>query len=321
MIPRLSLVVAMWLAATGLAVADTILRIGVRDDAAPMAYRLSQGETAATNGPLGVGGYGGYVVHICDAAAVDLQRHYGRGMRFELVPLEAAAIYDALDDGRVDVFCGPTTATRARLDGRIASPPVFISGITFATRGGTAPQGPCLPVAGYVQGATARDDGIARIVDAGEWHTSSDRVRRALESPGTVDPAACAAGGTAGSALIAFPTHAALAEAFCAGEVRHYVGDYEIVAASLAARQLREPGCEYVISDKTFTEERYVILGNLRIGDTDVNATVALYFEALSRRILFEPSILDEAFAATFDNARPSRKLELLFWAMRGNVD
>ncbi len=322
---------AMLLAAlAGGAAAETVLRLGVRADAEPMAYRAGQGVSAATGGPLGAAGYAGFVVHVCDAAAIELQRRYGRDLRFEVTALEAAEIYDALSDGRVDVFCGPTTATRARLEGRIASPPIFISGITFATRAGDAPRGPCRSVAGSVRGATARTTGIERILEAGAWHASADRVREALSSiagatdggdAGAGGVGACADGSPVAPALVDYPTHRALAEAFCAGEVRHYVGDHELVVASLAAQRLRTPGCEATMSDRTFTEERYVILGDIGSGGAGVKEAVAFYFEALSRRILFAPSVLDEAFDATFESSRPSRKLELLFWAMRGNAD
>ncbi|MER8394944.1 hypothetical protein NKH10_24000 [Mesorhizobium sp. M1340] len=52
--------------------------------------------------------------------------------------------------------------------------------------------------------------------------------------------------------------------------------------------------------------------------DPDRKLLVARFFEILSQKTVFNPSILDKAFSDTFQGVSPSRKLEIFYWSVRG---
>jgi ABC-type amino acid transport substrate-binding protein len=293
--------------------AQVEITIGVRADARPMAY-ARPGPAGLRDGPLGRAGYDGYMVRICDAALAALERSYAGGLDVGVRRYEAAEILDALDTGEVQIVCGPTTATESRLRGRMSSPPVFVAGIGFATRDGTRGLIDCGAIVGYLQGTTSRLTGVQRILSEDLWPAETERLRNYMAGSPT-QGSAC--GTESQPAMVGFATHDALAEAFCAGNVRYYVGDYDIVATTLRGRA----NCPHALSNRTFTQERYVILGTMQGPNRATNDAVARFFEALSARIYFRPSVLDSAFADTFANARPSPLLEMLFWALRGELD
>ena len=317
---RLLLAICAALAGAPALCAEERLVVGVRSDATSMAFQVRSGQISgggAVAGPLANDGFSGYVAFICDRALIEMKLHYGRSLQVEVVPVKAFEIWDKLANSEVDIVCGPTTATRDRLDGHISSPPVFISGVTYATNG-TVERQKCKPIVGLLKSSTAGSGVVSKILETGAWPKERDMLAGYISNsswsdgdqncPETSPP------------IAEFETHRELAAALCKGDIKHYLGDYEIVAQTLSAQKDGDPNCAYSLSPDTFSEERYVILGRARSDKAGQNPLVAHYFEILSRQIFFQPSVLDEAFEATFPLAEPSRKLNLLYWGLRGNT-
>ena len=322
--------------------ADILLRIGVRSDARPFSYR-SQGNfdvlTAATPGPLANGKYTGFIVKICDAVLTDLlanPRDPGSEVAEngtegdETVRLERENIkivdVDRLiardkDKSRFDYFgtefdilCDPSTITNERRSGLILSPPLFLSGISFIDLHSLPkprPEGcPKRPLIGLVGNTTAANSGIRAILEANEL----PRYRKLLIDWLDDGENQCAQGQEGYKAVRILTSHTAAAKAFCNREFHYYLGDQEIIIHS--ARQI--PGCEFDQAARTFTTDRYAIFGKIDYSDADRALWVTRFFEVLSQKVPFSPSILDTAFADTFVGTKKSRALELFFWSVRG---
>ncbi|WP_170317844.1 transporter substrate-binding domain-containing protein [Paroceanicella profunda] len=285
-----------------------VLRVGVREDAKPFSYRLPSGPASDWDGPLHRQGYSGYVVRLCDGTLVDVQRRH----RFtvEAVPITARTRFDALKAGGIDILCDPATITRTRLTDHLASPPVYLSGVTYARRVGEGGTG--LKV-GVVGNTTSQYDGIEAILRAGEWPQYREDLKKQLYDLQHRSTAPCGSGDGCGDTggIVLFDTHRDLAQAFCRGELSYYVGDFEIVKAMLDDIG----GCTWEDARETYTDERYAIF----VSDAPERGALKLDFlQALSSKILLSPSLLDEAFEATFPGAKASRKLRIFFWTMRG---
>jgi hypothetical protein len=301
---------------------EVALKIGVRGDAYAMAYKMDDDvklNSADQSGPLRDQGYVGYIAYICDRALIEMERYYGaQQLKIEIVELKAVNIWDALKEGKVNIMCGPTTATRDRLQDKIASPPLFISGVTFASRPPSS-RTKCQAAAGYLKSSTAGGGNLIRILERGELPKDNQLLRDYLaqisnwkeqyvDCPDDAKP------------IVELETHTELAAAFCNDEFRNYIGDQEIIIGAINAYLAKsDVECSYTLSDVNFSEERYVILGAARSETVNNDPRISHFFEILSRLVLFEPSVLDLSFKSSFPGAAPSRKLELLFWAMRGN--
>jgi polar amino acid transport system substrate-binding protein/glutamate/aspartate transport system substrate-binding protein len=94
-----------------------VLKIGYREDAAPYSYKNAIGQPA------------GYTIALCQAVATDIADQVGRAeLAVEYVPVGTSDRFSALEQGKIDLLCGATTATlerRALID---FSVPTFIDG-------------------------------------------------------------------------------------------------------------------------------------------------------------------------------------------------
>jgi ABC-type amino acid transport substrate-binding protein len=94
-----------------------MLKIGYREDAAPYSYKNAIGQPA------------GYTIALCQAVATDIADAVGLAeLAIEYVPVGTEERFNALQEGRIDLLCGATTATlerRALIDFSI---PTFIDG-------------------------------------------------------------------------------------------------------------------------------------------------------------------------------------------------
>ena len=80
-----------------------VFKIGYRTDAAPYAYKTTLGEAA------------GYSVDLCRAVAVTVKQSLGlNDISIKYVPVTAENRFKAVQDGRIDILCGATTATLSR---------------------------------------------------------------------------------------------------------------------------------------------------------------------------------------------------------------
>lgn len=80
-----------------------VFTIGYRTDAAPYSYKNTLGEPS------------GYSVDLCRSVAVAVKQSLGlKEISIKYVPVTAENRFKAVQDGRIDILCGATTATLAR---------------------------------------------------------------------------------------------------------------------------------------------------------------------------------------------------------------
>ncbi|WP_254446556.1 hypothetical protein [Ruegeria sp. HKCCD8929] len=309
---------------------DSVLRIGVRSDARPFSYRSERNFdvlTAATPGPLANRKYTGFMIKICDAVLTDmLVNPAGEGGRFTNRDLRIVDVDELVMKNpeksrfeyfgeEFDILCDPATITNDRRSGLILSPPLFLSGISFIDlpelpkprQDGC----PSLPLVGLVGNTTAAQTGIRAVLEADELPRYNALLVDYLNDGKTN----CAKEEIEYEAVRIFASHSEAAEAFCDREYYYYLGDHEIITAN--ARLI--PGCDFEHSGRTFTTDRYAIFGQIDYQNTERALHVARFFEILSQKVPFSPSILDTAFSDTFIGTEKSRALELFFWSVRGS--
>ncbi len=217
-----------------------------------------------------------------------------------------------------DILCDPATITNERRDEFAVSPPLFLTGGSYITRKGeTPPDKACSvsdkPLIGLVGGTTAPKEGIRALLRAHELPRYETELINYLKGE---EKSQCKEGSV--SRIRHYDTHSEAAKAFCDGDFYYYVGDLEIITENVKMI----PGCNYDNGTKTYTNDRYAVFGRARQnGDTPDTARqllVARFFEILSQKVVFNPSVLDKAFSDTFEGVSPSRKLELFYWSVRG---
>jgi len=94
-----------------------VLKIGYREDAAPYSYENAIGQPA------------GYTIALCQSVATDIADEVGLAeLAVEYVPVGTGDRFSALQEGRIDLLCGATTATLARRALIDFSVPTFIDG-------------------------------------------------------------------------------------------------------------------------------------------------------------------------------------------------
>lgn len=94
-----------------------VLKIGYREDAAPYSYKNAIGQPA------------GYTIALCQAVATDIAAEVGRAeLAIDYVPVDTDDRFGALQEGRIDLLCGATTATLSRRALVDFSVPTFIDG-------------------------------------------------------------------------------------------------------------------------------------------------------------------------------------------------
>lgn len=319
-----------------------LLRIGVRKHARPFAYQSTRNSdvlTAATPGPLAASKYTGFIVKICDAVLTDL---LANPIRQEVPAIENRSAYTKTfrllrDNIKIvevdelvsrdkeksrfeyfgsdfDILCDPSTITNERRNGLILSAPLFLSGVSFINlRSLPSPKRegcPRVPLIGLVGNTTAANGGIRAILEADEL----PRYRGLLIDWLDDGSNQCPKGKADYEAVEIYATHADASKAFCNKEFHYYLGDQEIIINS--ARQI--PGCEFDQAARTFTTDRYAIFGKIDYIDAERARWVTRFFEVLSQKVPFSPSILDTAFADTFIGTEKSRALTLFFWSVRG---
>lgn len=101
---------------------EGVIRLGVRDNAAPFAYVDAKGKP------------GGFTWEVCRALVKNLEAELGRPIEIKVVPNAFAAPFDLLKDGRIDMQCGATTYSAERAKQADFSNTFFVSGIAVAYR-------------------------------------------------------------------------------------------------------------------------------------------------------------------------------------------
>ena len=127
-------------------------KIGYRTDAAPYSYKSQLGEAA------------GYSVDLCRAVAVDLKKTLNLAeIHIEYVPVTAEDRFKAVQDGRIDILCGATTATLSRRKLVDFSLATFVDGASvMLTADGPGGFGDLSGKSVGVRGGTTTEEGLRK---------------------------------------------------------------------------------------------------------------------------------------------------------------
>ena len=100
------------------------IRLAVRDDAPPFSYKDKTGQPA------------GFMVDLCRAVVKHLAGDLSLGeIRIAYVPVTAADRFDAIEGGKADLLCEPTSETLSRRGQVDFSIPTFVDGASIMVKG------------------------------------------------------------------------------------------------------------------------------------------------------------------------------------------
>ncbi len=103
---------------------DKTVRLAVRADAPPFSYKDASGEPA------------GFMVDLCRVVATGLAAQLNLNeLKVDFVPVTAENRFDAIETGKADLLCEPTTATLARREKVDFSVPTFVDGASLLVKG------------------------------------------------------------------------------------------------------------------------------------------------------------------------------------------
>lgn len=169
--------------------------IGYRTDAPPFSYQASDGRPK------------GLAVSLCQDVSEELKREMALDeLKIAYVPVTARTRFKKLEDGVIDILCGPTTQTISRRKALDFSIPYFIDGSSVVFRAGEGEM---------ITDLKGRSVGLL----AGT--TTANIVRKLLQDRG-VD-----------AEIIAYDTHIKGLMALSDGDIAAYFGDQAILRYQL----------------------------------------------------------------------------------------
>lgn len=308
------------------------ITVGVRKDAAPFSYELK--DINLTRGSFK--SYGGYLVDIC-MGVLDhllLEKRY-EGLKIEVVEVSAENRFDLLDDRTIDVLCSPDSITHERTKKYLVSHPVFLTGVSYVYNIEYFPVGddiPCkntLAIVGVLKNTTSYEKALKILGEGGDFFRYSDSVLNYLKSKQKSEldldvkhsksrpPIGCNSGSTE---IIFADSHTSLSKMFCAGEILFYVGDIDIIRASVR----KNNKCTGTIVNYTATREYYGIhfrfperLSELNSRDFDDLYLYSIFNNTLLRLMQSEEGILEKSLRTEFPGAHISTDLVAFFKALK----
>jgi len=242
------------------------LRIGHRVDAAPYSYASPAGDAR------------GYSIELCREVADRLADDLGIApLTLAFVPVSAEDRFEAIEEGRIDLLCGATTATLARREVVDFSIATFVDGASVLYR---------------TDGPASFEALSGERVGVRAATTTEEALRNTIEELG-VDVV-----------VVAVDDHDDGLARLEAGGIAAYFADRAILfhlgAESEAPEQLR-------LSERYFTIEPYALA--LPRGDSDFRLAVD---RALSR--IYRSGAIEAVFVRAFGPAaEPSELLEALY--------
>jgi polar amino acid transport system substrate-binding protein/glutamate/aspartate transport system substrate-binding protein len=103
---------------------DKTIRLAVRPDAPPFSFKDTDGQPA------------GFMVDLCRAVAAHLADQLDLSeIKVEFVPVSAANRFDAIESGKADLLCEPTTDTLSRREHVDFSITTFVDGAGLLVKG------------------------------------------------------------------------------------------------------------------------------------------------------------------------------------------
>src|SRR5450631_3272470 len=103
---------------------DKTIHLGVRDDAPPFSYKDDKGQPA------------GFIVDLCRAIAHHISGQLNVGeLAIDYVPVTASDRFEAIETGKADLLCEPTSATLSRREHVDFSIATFLDGASLMVNG------------------------------------------------------------------------------------------------------------------------------------------------------------------------------------------
>jgi ABC-type amino acid transport substrate-binding protein len=243
-----------------------VLKIGYREDAAPYSYKNAIGQPA------------GYTIALCQAVATDIAAAVGRAeLAIDYVLVGTGDRFSALQEGRIDLLCGATTATLARRALIDFSVPTFIDG------------------AGVLLRADGPDSfaGLAgQMIGVRDATTTEEALRNTLQRH-DVD-----------ATVVPVDNHEDGLARLEAGEIAAYFADQAILVFLMASSETPQA---LKLGEGQFTFEPYAL--GMQRGDDDFRLAVDT---SLSR--LYRSGEVDRIFKNSFGaNASQSEILRALY--------
>lgn len=202
------------------------IRFGVRMAAAPFSFIDDQGEAS------------GLAVSLCRRVAKSLSRRLGKPqLATTFVPVDSVSRFTAIATGKVDVHCGPMTASLSRRETLDFSIPYFIDGIGIALRDGSDVDG-IEDLSGQTVGALS---GTTSVMLAGKI------------------------GKSVGSQVQEFPSHRAGLTALAQGEIAIYFGDQGLLLHQVATLKSENPDMQISLTSDQYSYEPYSL--SMRTGE------------------------------------------------------
>ncbi len=243
-----------------------VFKIGFREDAAPFSFKNTLGEAS------------GYAVDLCRQVAADMKAQLGMDkIEVTYVPVTAENRFDAVQEGKIDILCGPTTVTFSRRE------LVDFSIFTFADGASVLYQ---------ADGPKNFEELAGKKVGVRGGTTTEKALMNTLKSL------------SLSADVVSVSDHADGLTKLESGDISAYFADQAILlylaAGSAAPEKLR-------LSNRHFTNEPYALA--LRRGDDDFRLLVD---RSIGR--LYKSGKIVQIFRNSFgDKAKPSDPLRLLF--------
>jgi polar amino acid transport system substrate-binding protein/glutamate/aspartate transport system substrate-binding protein len=243
-----------------------VLKIGYREDAAPYSYENAIGQPA------------GYTIALCQSVATDIADEVGLAeLAVEYVPVGTGDRFSALQEGRIDLLCGATTATLARRALIDFSVPTFIDGA-----------GVLLRADGPDSFAELAGESVGVRADT----TTEEALRNTLQRQGME------------ATVVPVDSHEDGLARLEAGEITAYFADQAILIFLVSGSQAPD---DLKVGEGQFTLEPYAL--GLQRGDDDFRLAVDA---SLSR--LYRSGEVDRIFKNSFGaNATQSEILRALY--------
>jgi ABC-type amino acid transport substrate-binding protein len=243
-----------------------VLKIGYREDAAPYSYKNTIGQPA------------GYSVALCQSVATDIADEVGLAeLAIDYVPVGTGDRFSALQEGRIDLLCGATTATLARRALIDFSVPTFIDGA-----------GVLLPAGGpdSFAGLAGQNVGVRAAT------TTEEALRNTLRRQNME------------ATVVPVDSHEDGLARLEAGEIAAYFADQAILVFLISGSQAPD---KLKLGEGQFTLEPYAL--GMQRGDDDFRLAVDT---SLSR--LYRSGEVDRIFRNSFGaNATQSEILRALY--------
>lgn len=254
---RLLALCVIWLVLSGLSYAEEI-KIGVRTDVRPFSYCKPTETEASCAQDLDA--YDGYSISICKSVLNDM-RLRDPGLTVKVVSVTAGDRFRKLLNNDVDFLCGADTITDERLNEYAFSLPIYVTGISIASRrqetgnrGCDAPGTSPTAVVGMVGNTTAESYGIDLMLQAGEFGQFDDLVKQAMGKSSDGKVKCLRKNGDKFVDIIkTYDDHDQGLRAFCAGDVKYYIADREILLFSKQCGDMS-------LSDRTYSYDTYAFV-------------------------------------------------------------